>query len=227
MIKILLAEDEPKLRFLLAGYLKNEGYLVTAVGNGEEALARFYSDNFALCILDVMMPKLDGLSVCKEISEISPIPCIMLTALNAEHDELAGFQAGAVEYITKPFSPKILVTRVKNVLKREGLLQEKEFVYEDLKINYRKRKVYIAGEPVQMTHKEYELLCYIIANRNIVLTREQILTNVWGFDYDGDERTIDTHIKCLRSKLKDYGNLISTVRKVGYVLNTKTSDTQD
>lgn len=216
MIKILIAEDEAKLRYVVSGYLKSEGYHVVEAEDGEDALDKFYSDNFSLVLLDIMMPKRDGLEVCAEIRKLSDVPIIMLTARNTEFDELNGFQHGADEYISKPFSPKILVTRVKSILKRAGLLQDSEFNMGNLKISYREHSVYVDDQRVSLTPREYDLLCYLVANKNIVLNREQILQAVWGMDYEGDIRTVDTHIKCLRIKIPGAQEYIKTIRKIGY-----------
>lgn len=216
MIKILIAEDEAKLRYVVAGYLKNEGYSVTEAQDGEDALEKFYSDHFSLVILDVMMPNMDGYEACQEIRKVSDVPIIMLTARNTEFDELMGFKKGADEYISKPFSPKILVTRVKSILKRAGLLQDSECVIGDLKIVYREHCVYYQNKKISLTPREYDLLCYLVANKNIVLSREQILQAVWGLDYEGEARTVDTHIKCLRIKIPAAQQWIKTIRKCGY-----------
>lgn len=217
MIKILVAEDEAKLRYVISGYLKNEGYQVIEAADGEQALEKYYDDSPALILLDIMMPKVDGYEVCAEIRKDAPeIPIIMLTARDTEFDELRGFQFGADEYISKPFSPKILVTRVKNLLKRAGLLQGNEFVLDNMKILYREHCVYDNEQRIPLTPREYDLLCYLVANKNIVLSREQILHSVWGVDYEGDARTVDTHIKCLRIKVPSTKEWIKTVRKCGY-----------
>lgn len=216
MLKILVAEDEAKLRYIICGYLKNEGYQVEEAADGEEALEKFYSDHFSMVLLDVMMPKMDGYEVCQEIRKVSDVPIMILTARNTEFDELMGFKYGADEYISKPFSPKILVTRVKSLLKRAGLLQESEFILGDLKIIYREHCVYQGEQKIALTPREYDLLCYLVANKNLVLSRDQILQSVWGMDYEGDSRTVDTHIKCLRVKIPITQQWIKTVRKCGY-----------
>lgn len=221
MIKILVAEDEQRLRTLLCGYLTKEGYQVDQAGDGEEALSMFYNSDYSLVLLDVMMPRKDGFQVCSEIRQSSEVPIMLLTARNTEFDELMGFDYGADEYISKPFSPKILIMRVKNLLKRSGALQEKELVLKNVKISYREHTVYDREQPISLTPREYDLLCYLTINRNIVLTREQILQAVWGIDYEGDERTVDTHIKCLRLKLPNACQQIKTVRKCGYCFEEK------
>ena len=164
MLKILVAEDEAKLRYIICGYLKNEGYQVEEAADGEEALEKFYSDHFSMVLLDVMMPKMDGYEVCQEMRKVSDVPIMILTARNTEFDELMGFKYGADEYISKPFSPKILVTRVKSLLKRAGLLQEGEFILGDLKIVYREHCVYQGEQKIASTPREYDLLCYLVAD---------------------------------------------------------------
>lgn len=217
MCKILVAEDEPGIRAIVAQHLKREGFTVYTAADGQEALDLFYRDNYSLIILDVMMPKMDGFQVCERIrTQTSTVPILMLTAKASEWDELQGFQCGADDYITKPFSPSILVTRVKSLLKRAGLLMENELIYKSIRILNREREVYVSGSPIMLTPKEWELLNYLILNKGLALSREQILASVWGYDYYGDERTVDTHIKCLRAKLGDAGQYIKTVRKYGY-----------
>jgi len=225
--KVLIAEDEAKLRTLVVSYLKKEGFAVVEAANGKEAMDRFYEDKFDLVILDIMMPIKDGLQVCKEIRSQSTIPIVMLTARSEEYDELSGFSCGADEYITKPFSPAILITRIKSVLKRSRILGEDEMQFGDITLHKRERNVKILGEEVILTPREFDLLYYLMLNKNLVLNREQILEKVWGFDYFGDERTVDTHIKCLRAKLFDCGNYIKTIRKFGYKMtDDKGSESQ-
>ncbi len=225
--KVLIAEDEAKLRTLVVNYLKKEGFTVVEASNGKEALDRFSEDKFDLVILDIMMPIKDGLQVCKEIRSQSAVPVVMLTARSEEYDELSGFSCGADEYITKPFSPAILITRIKSVLKRSRIFGEDEMQFGDILLHKRERNVQILGEDIILTPREFDLLYYLMLNKNLVLNREQILEKVWGFDYFGDERTVDTHIKCLRSKLFDCGNYIKTIRKFGYKLtDDKGSESQ-
>ncbi len=219
--KILLAEDEDNIRKLIARYLVNEGFKVIEAGDGEEAISKFDSNyDFALIILDVMMPKLDGYEVCRHIRKNSEVPVLMLTARDTETDEITGFAAGADEYIAKPFSPRILVTRVKNLLKRTLQNSMQDIEVEGISVKYRERLVLIEGKKAILTPKEFELLYYLLQNKNIVLTRNQILSTVWEWDYFGDDRTVDTHIKCLRSKIGTYGKQIVTIRKVGYKYET-------
>ena len=214
--KILIAEDEEKIRKLVAGYLVREGYRVVEAGDGMEALEKFGDgEGIVLVILDVMMPQLDGFETCRQIREISDVPILMLTARDTEDDELDGFSCGADEYISKPFSPAILVTRVKNLLRRtSGDLSD--LALGGVEIRYRERSVLVDGKRVMMTPREFDLLYYLVRNKNLALTRDQILSTVWDMDYAGDDRTVDTHIKCLRAKLGPYASSIVTVRKVGY-----------
>jgi len=181
-------------------------------------LEKFSNDEFCLIVLDLMLPKRNGYDVCKSIRTQSQVPVLMLTARDTENDELQGFSCGADEYITKPFSPDILMARIKSLLKRCNLLLENELCIDDLRINYRQRTAQYKEKRLLLTPKEFDLLYYLVNNRNIALSREQILNQVWGYDYYGDTRTVDTHIKCLRAKLGDFGEHISTVRKYGYKL---------
>lgn len=215
--KILLAEDEDNIRNLIASYLVNEGFKVITAADGEEAISKFDNNyDFSLVILDVMMPKIDGYEVCKYIRKNSEVPILMLTARDTEADEITGFNSGADEYIAKPFSPRILVTRVKNLLKRTSMNSMQDIELGGISIKYRERLVLIDGEKAILTPKEFDLFYYLLQNKNIVLTRSQILSTVWDWDYFGDDRTVDTHIKCLRSKIGNFGKNIVTIRKVGY-----------
>lgn len=218
MNKILLVEDEANLRHIIASYLRKENFIVVEAEDGAQALEQFASDEYSLIILDVMLPKKNGYDVCKAVRAESQVPVLMLTARDTEHDELQGFSCGADEYITKPFSPDILMARIKSLLKRCNLLLENELVIADLIINYRQRTASYKGKRLILTPKEFDLLYYLVNNRNIALSREQILNQVWGYDYYGDTRTVDTHIKCLRAKLGDFDKHIITVRKFGYKL---------
>lgn len=215
--KILLVEDEDNIRKLVASYLVKEGFKVVEACDGEEAIKKFDAEyDFSLIILDVMMPRMDGYQVASHIRKDSDVPILMLTARDSETDEITGFNSGADEYIAKPFSPKILVARVKNLLKRTSQNSMQDFDMDGISIKYRERLVLIDGEKAILTPKEFDLLYYLIQNKNIVLTRSQILSTVWGWDYFGDDRTVDTHIKCLRSKIGRYDKNIVTVRKIGY-----------
>lgn len=221
MVSILIAEDEEKLRKLISGYLKKEGFAVVEAADGQEALDAFYGGHFSLVLLDIMMPKIDGYEVASRIRESSDVPIVMLTARNTEFDELRGFEFGADEYIAKPFSPAIFITRVKSILKRAGALHNRELICRNLRIAYLEHAIYENDKPLRLMPREYDLYCYLIENRNQVLSREQILQAVWGMDYEGDDRTIDTHIKCLRLKSKTAQQQIKTIRKCGYVFEDK------
>ena len=215
--KILIAEDEAKLRQLVASYLVREGYRVVEAADGQQALDLFaQNEDVVLVMLDVMMPRVDGFEVCRRIRARSDVPILMLTARDSEPDELNGFSMGADEYIAKPFSPTILVTRVKNLLRRTGGGDLSDVSAGGVQVLYRERTVLVDGKRILTTPKEFDLLYYLVKNQNIVLTRDQILCTVWEMDYQGDDRTVDTHIKCLRAKLGPYAKCIVTVRKVGY-----------
>lgn len=214
-MRILVVDDEVGIRSVIREYLENEQYEVVEAGNGEEAVCLVQKQTFDLVIMDIMMPVLDGFSACKEIFQYKKIPVIMLSARADEYDKLLGFELGIDDYVTKPFSPKELVARVKAVLKRNYNMVD-NFVYKDLVVDFKAHTVKVDKEEVKLTPKEYELLCYFIHNANIALSREQLLTKVWGYDFFGDDRTIDTHIKMLRNNLGKYRDLIVTVRSVGY-----------
>ena len=215
--KILVAEDEEKIRRLVSSYLVREGFKVVEAADGQQAVEKFEdNEDVVLVMLDVMMPKKDGYDACREIRGKSNVPILMLTARDSEQDEVAGFGAGADEYIAKPFSPTILVTRVKNLLRRTSSNDMSDVSAGGVKVLYRERTVTVDGKKIITTPKEFDLLYYLIRNTNIVLTRDQIICTVWDMDYAGDDRTVDTHIKCLRAKLGPYAKCIVTVRKVGY-----------
>ncbi|MDE5852905.1 MAG: response regulator transcription factor [Oscillospiraceae bacterium] len=218
MVKILVAEDETRLRKLICSYLKQEGYKVVEAADGDEAIDKFYSDKYNLIILDIMMPKINGFEVCSEIRSMSDVPIIMLTARNTEYDELTGFKYGVDEYITKPFSTQILLSRIKALLKRSGVIHKDELCIGNVRIVYREHNVYDGNKRILLTPREYDLICYFIENKEQVLSREQILESVWGIDYDGDMRTVDTHIKCLRYKIPSLKRKLRTIRKSGYIL---------
>lgn len=217
--KILIAEDESNIRKLVAYYLSQEGFTVVEADCGTGALERFDENpDLALVMLDVMMPAPDGYEVCRAIREQSRVPILMLTARDTERDEVEGFGCGADEYISKPFSSAILMTRVKNLLRRTGGDDMGDLELGGIKVLQRERTVLVEGKRVIMTPKEFDLLCYLLRNHGLVLSREQIITRIWGIDYDGDDRTVDTHVKCLRAKLGEAGAAITTIRKVGYKL---------
>lgn len=215
--KILIADDESRMRKLIGDFLKKSGYEIREAENGEQAVDIFFSDkDISLIILDVMMPKMDGWQVCREIRKFSKIPIVMLTARSEEQDELKGFELGVDEYISKPFSPKILTARVDAILRRMGSDDEEILTAAGIVVNKAAHTVYIEGREIELSHKEFELLSYFIENKGIALSREKILNNVWNYDYFGDARTIDTHVKKLRSKMGDKGDCIHTVWGVGY-----------
>lgn len=220
-LKILVVDDESRMRKLVRDFLVKKGFIVVEAADGEEAIDKFFADkDIALIILDVMMPKMDGWQVCREIRQYSKVPIILLTARSDEMDELLGFELGIDEYITKPFSPKILVARVEAILRRSNALDADEILEAGgIKLNKSAHEVTIDGEPVELSFKEFELLAYFLSNQGVALSRERILNNVWNYDYYGDARTIDTHVKKLRSKLKEKGDLIATVRGMGYKLD--------
>lgn len=215
MQKILIVDDEENIRKVIREYLEFEGFLCFEASNGEEAIKMCKENSYDLIVLDIMMPKIDGFTVAKEIRKKQSVPIIMLSARSEEYDKLYGFDVGIDDYVTKPFSPKELVARIKANLKRNTIMNE-EISYLGLKIDTLGHNVYVDNKKINLTNKEYELLLYLIKNKNIVLTREQILNNVWNMDYLGEERTIDMHIKTLRSLLGKYKTLIVTVRGVGY-----------
>ncbi len=215
--KILIAEDEKKIRHIVASYLIREGYRVVEAADGLKLLEQYSKhEDASLIILDVMMPGKNGFEVCREVRRHSDIPVLMLTARDTESDEVTGFNCGADEYISKPFSPTILVTRVKNLLRRTASCDLSDITLGELCIHYRERSVTIGQRQITLTPKEFDLLYFLAKNKNIVLSRDQIISAVWDIDYVGDDRTVDTHIKCLRTKLGAYAARIITLRKVGY-----------
>lgn len=216
-LKILVVDDESRMRKLVKDFLVKQNFEVLEAGNGEEAVDTFYENkDIALIILDVMMPKMDGWEVCREIRKYSKVPIIMLTAKSDEKDELLGFELGVDEYISKPFSPKILVARVEAILRRSNMLDDGEVSIGGITINQSAHEVKIDGKTIELSYKEFELLTYFMNNQGIALSRERILNNVWDYDYFGDARTIDTHVKKLRSKLGDKGEYIKTIWGMGY-----------
>lgn len=217
-IKILVVDDESRMRKLVNDFLSKKGYKVIEAGDGEEALEKFYLDkDIALIILDVMMPRMDGWQVCKEIRKESKVPIMMLTAKAEEQDELMGFELLVDEYVSKPFSPKILVARVDAILRRTNKIVNEELVRAgNITINIQAHQVTIQDREIDLSFKEFELLLYFVENAGIALSREKILNNVWNYDYFGDARTIDTHVKKLRSKLGQEGDYIKTIWGMGY-----------
>ena len=216
--KILVVDDESRMRKLVRDFLVREGYNVLEAEDGVEAMDIFYEEkDISLLILDVMMPRMDGWQVCREIRETSKVPIIMLTAKSDERDELLGFELGVDEYISKPFSPKILVARVEAILRRtSGLAADDVLRAGGIEINKAAHEVTIDGRAIDLSYKEFELLTYFMENQGIALSREKILNSVWNYDYFGDARTIDTHVKKLRSKLGDKGDYIKTIWGMGY-----------
>ena len=215
--KILVVDDEQRMRKLVKDFLARDGYNVIEASNGEEAIDVFFADkNIELIILDVIMPKMDGWEVCREIRQYSKVPIIMLTAKSSERDELQGFELGVDEYISKPFSPKILVARVEAILRRTTAQEEKAIEVGGIKLDKSAHEVYVDGKKLELSFKEFELLSYFVENKGIALSREKILNNVWNYDYYGDARTIDTHVKKLRSKMGKKGECIKTIWGMGY-----------
>ncbi len=216
-LKILVVDDEARMRKLVRDFLVKQNFDVIEAGDGEEAVEIFYDNkDIALIILDVMMPKLDGWEACREIRKYSEVPIIMLTAKSDEKDELLGFELGVDEYISKPFSPKILVARVEAILRRTNAIGEGKKEVGGIVLDQAAHEVTIDGKQIELSFKEFELLSYFIENQGIALSRERILNNVWNYDYFGDARTIDTHVKKLRSKLGDKGAYIKTIWGMGY-----------
>lgn len=219
-LKVLVVDDESRMRKLVRDFLVKSNFDVLEAEDGEQAVDIFFQEKeIALIVLDVMMPKMDGWQVCREIRAYSKVPIIMLTAKADEQDELLGFQLGVDEYISKPFSPKILVARIDAILRRTNPQgQDKLISCGGIQVDKEAHQVKINGQDVELSYKEFELLTYFIENKGIALSREKILNNVWNYDYFGDARTIDTHVKKLRSKLGEQGNMIKTIWGMGYKL---------
>lgn len=220
-MKLLVVDDELLIRNVIKEYAVYDGYKVLEAGDGNEAISIVEKNpDIDLIIMDIMMPKLDGYSACKEIFKIKKYPVIMLSARKEEFDKLLGFELGIDDYVTKPFSPKELMARVKAILARVNNISSDVFIYKDLEVNFKAHSVRIGKEESKMTPKEYELLVNFIKNKGIALSREQLLSTVWGYDFFGDDRTVDTHIKMLRNSLGKYRDLIVTVRSIGYKFET-------
>lgn len=219
-MKILVVDDEKLIREVIKEYLLNDNYEVLEASNGNSAIEICKKENIALIIMDIMMPKLDGFSAIREIFKIKKIPTIMLSARGEEYDKLLGFELGIEDYVTKPFSPKELMARIKVILKRDNKEHQK-YIYETLVVDIVAHTVTIDDKEIELTPKEYDLLVNFFQNENVALSREQLLSTIWGYDFFGDDRTVDTHIKMLRNKLGKYRNIIKTVRSVGYKLETK------
>lgn len=220
-MKILVVDDEQLIREVIREYCINEGYSVVEASNGYEAIEIIKTEEIDFLILDIMMPKLDGYSTLKELKGIKQVPTIMLSARKEEYDKLMGFELGVDDYITKPFSPKELIARIKAVATRANLIAASGYRYQDMFIDMMGHFVTIDGKEIKLTPKEYELLVYFVQNKNIALSREVLLSKIWGYDFYGDDRTIDTHIKMLRNSLGKYRDNIVTVRGMGYKFATK------
>lgn len=222
MSHILIVDDEEKIREIIKKYAQFEGYEITEAADGKEAVALCMEHDYDVIVMDVMMPEIDGFAACEAIRREKEIPVIMLSARGEEYDRIHGFELGVDDYVVKPFSPKELMLRIKVVLNRNRSAREKEsvekeiFEKEGLCVNFTSREVFVDGRKAEMTPKEYELLFYLVRNRGIALTREKLISEVWGYDYCGDDRTLDTHIKLLRSNLGEYRSFVVTLRGVGY-----------
>ena len=219
-MRILVVDDEELIRNVIKEYLSLENFIVDEAQDGDIAINKVKNSNYDLIIMDIMMPNKDGFSAFKEIKEIKKIPCIMLSARGEEYDKLTGFDLGVDDYVTKPFSPKELVARVKAVIKRTKQ-EEDKYVFNTLVIDDKAHSVTVDNKEINLTPKEYDLLKYFVKNKNIALSREQLLSAIWGYDFYGDDRTIDTHIKTLRKAMDKYGDLIKTVRGMGYKFEYK------
>lgn len=219
-MKILIVDDEQLIREVIKEYCSVENYETKECDNGLDAIDLIKKEDFDCIILDIMMPKMDGLSAYKEIKQIKDIPTIILSARGDEYDKLLGFDLGVDDYLTKPFSPKELIARIKAVTKR--LKEDKdEFIYKDLRIDFKGYTIKIKNKEINVTPKEFEILSYLIKNKNVAISRENLLEAIWGYDFFGDDRTIDTHIKMLRNNLGEYRDIIHTVRGVGYKFEIK------
>ena len=223
MYQLLVVDDEQNIRTLIKKYAAFEGYGVTEAQNGLQAVELCRTQDFDMIIMDVMMPELDGFSACRAIRKFSQTPVLMLSARGEEYDRIHGFELGVDDYVVKPFSPKELMMRVDAILKRTRGTQEQrdQFQYRGLQVDFTARVVKVDSQRKNLSPKEYELLAYLIKNRDIALSREKLITEVWGYDFYGDDRTVDTHIKLLRKNLEDYGSLIVTLRGVGYRFETQ------
>ena len=219
-MKILIVDDEQGIREVIKEYCKLENYTVIEAENGIDAIEKVKQENIDIIVLDIMMPKLDGYTALKEIKKLKNIPVILLSARKEEFDKLMGFECGTDDYLTKPFSPRELIARIKAILKRSHN-ETDEFILDTLKVDFKEHTISIDNEEVKVTPKEFELLAYFIKNQNTALSREQLLNKIWGYDFFGDDRTIDTHIKMLRNNLKQYRDRIVTVRGMGYRFENK------
>ena len=219
MSRILIVDDESDIRNVVKEYAEFEGYEVAEAEDGMQAIEAVKNNDFDIIVMDVMMPKLDGYSACKEIKKIKNIPVIMLSARGEEYDKLFGFEIGVDDYVVKPFSPKELMARIKVVMKRNAAPAEQsseKLKFEGLEIDMAGREVYVNGQKTSMTPKEYDLLFFLVKNKNLAMSRDKLLESVWGYDFFGDDRTVDTHIKMLRNSLGEYRKFIITLRGMGY-----------
>lgn len=222
MMKMLIVDDEEKIREVLKEYAVFEGYDVYEAEDGFKAIEIAKKENFSIIIMDIMMPKLDGFSAVKEIRKFSKVPVLMLSARSEEYDKLFGFELGIDDYVVKPFSPKEVMARVNAIISRTNQNDfEESLIFRGLKIDLAGREVYVNGDKVNLTPKEYDLLIYLATNKNKAIKRETLLSEIWGYDFYGDDRTIDTHIKMLRNNLRKYRDYIETIRGVGYKFNEK------
>jgi DNA-binding response OmpR family regulator len=228
-MKILIVDDEPNIRNVIKEYAEFENMEVDEAGDGMTAINLVKENKYDVIILDIMMPKMDGFSACKEIKKIKNIPVIMLSARGEEYDKLFGFEVGADDYVCKPFSPKELMARVKIVTKRSSSYRDLEDVqvFEGLKIDFTGREVFIDDKRISLTPKEYDLLFFFVKNKNIALARDKLLAEIWGYDFFGDDRTVDTHIKMLRNSLGNYRKFIVTLRGMGYKFDTSAVDSAE
>ena len=224
MSRILIVDDESNIRNVVKEYAEFEGYEVAEAEDGMQAIEAVKNNDFDIIVMDVMMPKLDGYSACKEIKKIKSIPVIMLSARGEEYDKLFGFEIGVDDYVVKPFSPKELMARIKVVMKRNAAPAEQsseKLKFEGLEIDMAGREVYVNGQKTSMTPKEYDLLFFLVKNKNLAMSRDKLLESVWGYDFFGDDRTVDTHIKMLRNSLGEYRKFIITLRGMGYKLEAE------
>ncbi|MGO1580016.1 MAG: response regulator transcription factor [Peptoniphilaceae bacterium] len=222
MFKILVVDDEPKIREVIKTYAEFEGHIVREASDGIEAIDICKEEEFDVIVMDIMMPRLDGFSSYKEIKKFADIPVLMLSARGEEYDKLFGFEIGIDDYVVKPFSPKEIMARLNVIVKRHQKIIENEILeFEGLKIDLDGRVVYVNDEKVDLTPKEYDLLVYLATNENIALSRDKLLSKVWGYDFYGDDRTVDTHIKMLRNSIKEYRKFIITVRGTGYKFDVR------
>ena len=215
-MKILIVDDEEGIRKVIKEYCNNENYETDESSNGKDALEKLKTNDYDLLVLDIMMPQMDGFTMLKELPDNRKVPTIVLSARGEEYDKLSGFDLGIDDYVTKPFSPKELIARIKDIQKRINKDLSDIYKYKELEINYPSHTVKIKNKELELTPKEFDILTYLIKNKDIAISREQLLSNVWGYDFYGDDRTVDTHIKMLRNNLLEYRDNIITVRGIGY-----------